>query len=168
MANCRTGPDHPLNDISYLNTAAILKRDEIFRIIADTGKVDITAKDPHDDGMTPLHRACVSGCVEIVDFLLAQDSVKATVDERDENDRTPLSHAVEKGHEEIVQRLLNLSTVNPDAIDNRDHTPFYYAINYGHQNIARALLDTGRISRRDAARVVAERLADGGSVPTLI
>lgn len=101
MANYRTDPDHPLNEIRYLNAAAILRRDQIFRIIADTGKADITAKDPHDYGTTPFHRTCISGCVEIVDFLHQHESVKATVDER-ENDRTPLLKEFEKGQEEIL------------------------------------------------------------------
>ncbi|KAG5659123.1 hypothetical protein KAF25_000325, partial [Fusarium avenaceum] len=146
-------PDHPFNEVSYLNAAAILRRDESFRIIADTGKVDITAKDPQDDGMTSLHRAYISGCVETIEFLLQHDSVRVTVNKRDENGRNSRFHGVEKGQEKISQRLVNLNTVNRDAVDNQVHTPFNYAINHGHQDITRALLNTGRVNRQNAARM---------------
>lgn len=83
----------------------------------------------------------------MADFLLHNDSVKVTVDERDENGRNPLSHGVEKGQEKISQRLVNLKPVNRDAVDTQVHTPFNYAINRGYQSITRVLLNTGRVNR---------------------
>lgn len=120
--------------------------------------------------MTPLHRACISVSAETVDFLLEHDSVKVMVDNRDENGRNPLSYRVEKGLEKMSQRLVNLNTVNHDALDNQVHMPFNYAINHSHEDITRALLNTGRVNRQNAARFgsVTQRLVGRKHVPTLI
>jgi ankyrin repeat protein len=143
----------------YPNFAALREEFEIFKLIAETGRVDITARDPKDEGMTPLQRACYSGSIEILDLILARYSVKATVDVLDNSGRTPLSFAAENGHDMIVEWLLKFDAVDPDLVDYRKRTPYYYAIRYGHEAIGQVLLDT-RCVNRIKERALSDREAD--------
>ncbi|KAJ4005579.1 hypothetical protein NW766_011129 [Fusarium irregulare] len=112
----------------------------IFKMIVETGRVDITAHG--EAGMTPLHHASNAGCMEIVDFLL-NEGVNAEV--KDNNGRTPLAYAAMKGSQEVTRRLLGIDAVNPDSKDNEGKTPFYWAIFSNQGAIARILNDTGRV-----------------------
>ncbi|KAM0313692.1 hypothetical protein ACHAPQ_011993 [Fusarium lateritium] len=136
--------DHPLAShgaIGPLHTSATHGRFAIFKIIVDTGKVDITGRDPH--GWTPLHHASDVGSAEIVEFLLQHETVKA--DEKNLVGRTPLSFAAEEGMKNIVQILLRLDAVDPDSRDLEGHSPYYYAIRSSHDSVAKLLADTGRV-----------------------
>lgn len=42
---------------------------------------------------------------------------------RDNHGRTPLSHAAERGHESMIEQLLNHKDIEPNCIDDIGHTP---------------------------------------------
>ncbi|KAH7174323.1 ankyrin repeat-containing domain protein [Fusarium flagelliforme] len=126
----------------------------IFRMIVETGQVDITAHG--EAGMTPLHHASNAGCIEIVDFLL-NEGVNAEV--KDDNGRTPLAYAAMKGSQEVTRRLLGIDAVNPDSMDNDGKTPFYWAIFHNQGAIARILNDTGLVDTSVEGRAMWDRQA---------
>jgi ankyrin repeat protein len=63
--------------------------------------------DPHmvreQDGQSALHAACIHGRMDMVDALLAK-GVDATL--VDKYEKAPIDYAAEKGHDEIVLKLL--------------------------------------------------------------
>lgn len=73
----------------------------VVRVLLDTGKVDVDAKD--EDGQTPLLFVAARGYETMVRMLL--DTGKVGVDAEDKHGRTPLSLTAEKGHENVVRRL---------------------------------------------------------------
>ncbi|RYP92526.1 hypothetical protein DL770_001392 [Monosporascus sp. CRB-9-2] len=92
--------------------------------------------------MTGLHLAAFFRVRETVDFLL-QDRWKVNV--CDNIDRTPLSWAAEKGHEAVVQLLLEKGA-NIEAKDNEyDQTPLSWAAEEGHEAVVKLLLEKGVI-----------------------
>ncbi|EXM33428.1 hypothetical protein V3481_003859 [Fusarium oxysporum f. sp. vasinfectum] len=94
---------HPMaahGAISYLASAATLGRFDIFKIMADTGNVDIFEGEslgktqlhhvsdvPIDQ--TPFHPIDDEGAVKIARFLLEQEAIQ--VDSEDNKEQTPLS-----------------------------------------------------------------------------
>ncbi|KAF9772602.1 hypothetical protein IL306_009694 [Fusarium sp. DS 682] len=134
-------PETHLGAIGYLHEAAAFGLYDIFKIIAETRRVDISGLDPN--GQTPLHHASNVGSMEIVDYLLRKS---VNPDVKDKRGRTPLSYAAEQGKKEIVQVLSGLNAVNPDSTDNDGKSPFYWAIVSNHDAIAKMLADTGRVN----------------------
>ncbi|KID93484.1 Pfs, NB-ARC and Ankyrin domain protein, partial [Metarhizium majus ARSEF 297] len=78
----------------------------------------------------------------IVAFLLASD--KGDLESRNNDERTPLSWAAEKGHEAVVKLLLETGRVEIEAKDNNGRTPLSWVAENGHEAVVKLLLDTGR------------------------
>lgn len=66
-------------------------------------------------GAAPLHEAAHRGCLECVRILVDEAGVHPDA-RGDRFGRTPLMHAVERGHEEVVGWLLGTGRVNPARI----------------------------------------------------
>lgn len=81
--------------------------------------------------MTGLHLAAYLGVTEAISALLERG---AHIDSKDKYDRTPLSYAVEEGHEAIVKLLL-AEKVDADARDEERRTPLSYATDIGNEAI---------------------------------
>jgi ankyrin repeat protein len=75
--------------------------------------------------------------------LLAQDNVDPG--SKGGSDRTPLSWAAEKGHEEVVELLLAKENVDPDSKDETDRTPLSWAAEKGHEAVVKLLLATDNV-----------------------
>ncbi|KAJ7581693.1 hypothetical protein C8J56DRAFT_250116 [Mycena floridula] len=75
---------------------------------------------------------------QTLEQLLLQDPTHAT--SIDEKGYTPLSYAVQQGHSDIVQLLLD-KNADPDACNKYQRTPLSYAAEEGHSNIVQLLLD---------------------------
>ncbi|KFA69488.1 hypothetical protein S40285_09458 [Stachybotrys chlorohalonatus IBT 40285] len=71
-------------------------------------------------------------------LLLAKDGINP--DSKDNLDRTPLSWAAERGHEEVVKLLLAKDGINPDLKDNSGRTPLLWATKHGHEGVVKLLL----------------------------
>ncbi|KAF4973151.1 hypothetical protein FSARC_495 [Fusarium sarcochroum] len=142
--------------VGHLNQAADLGRLSIFKILVDTGRVDINQRDAR--GRSPLCHAARSGSTEIVELLLGDENVEK--DEFDEDGRTPLSHAAELGHIDIVRLLLRCGKVNAGSKDLKGNGPYYYAIRFHHERIGQDLLATGRVNTYDGLKAWEENNGD--------
>jgi ankyrin repeat protein len=114
---------------------------DIVKLLLDTGKVDVDAKDK--EGRTPLWWAARSGHEAVVKLLL--ETGKVDVDVKDQERRTPLSWAAEAGHEAVVKLLLKTSKVDVDAKDQEGRTPLSWAAVVGHEAVVKLLLETGKV-----------------------
>jgi ankyrin repeat protein len=81
-----------------------------------------------EDGMTPLHHACMWGHVKAVGCLL---SFGACPTVEDKFQRTPLHYAADKGDVAVVQQLL-AANAPVDAADSRGLMPYTVAVLRGH------------------------------------
>jgi ankyrin repeat protein len=85
-----------------------------------------------------MHSAARAGDKRPVQELLKEGT---NADSKDEHGRTPLSHAAECGHLEVVKQLLAENSVDPASKDNCGQTPLSHAAEYGHLEVVKLLLD---------------------------
>ncbi|PNY26502.1 Ankyrin repeat domain-containing protein 50 [Tolypocladium capitatum] len=90
-----------------------------------------------------LHLAAYFGLSEVVRILLGRGH---GADTADSDERTPLSHAAERGHDAVLETLL-AQEVEVDSRatirGNRGRTPLSFAAENGHLTIVKALLERG-------------------------
>ncbi|KAF4440126.1 Ankyrin repeat PH and SEC7 domain containing secG [Fusarium acutatum] len=147
---------HPvasLKAMGHLHTAARLGRFDVFKILADTGNVDLGGRDPF--GMTPLHHASETGSKAIVEYLL-DGGIKPDV--KDVKGRTPLSYAAEKGNSDVVKALLYVEGVDSDSKDLRGKSPFYYAVLSGKDETVGILKLLGSVDHSVEAKAKVDRM----------
>jgi len=89
-------------------------------------------------GETPLHKACMSGHFDVVEYLLT--SHRANLEATDNSGRTPLLYACLSGHIEVVRYLLSDRGANLEATDNAGNTPLHLACWDSHFEVIRYLL----------------------------
>ncbi|QSZ30957.1 hypothetical protein DSL72_000516 [Monilinia vaccinii-corymbosi] len=77
----------------------------------------------------------------------------AQIDVRDDEGRTPLSHAAASGNFEVVSKLLEQQIVDPNSIDSVGRTPISYAAENGNPQviklIAEKLSPLSKVDQRD-------------------
>ncbi|KAJ4117549.1 hypothetical protein NW768_010912 [Fusarium equiseti] len=132
-------PLENLGAISYLSRAANAQQPAIFETIAVSGKVNITERNGN--------------------------GTRASIQKRDNKNRTPLFFAAMEGSQEVTRRLVGLDRVNSDAQDDDGKTPLYWATFYGHSAVAKILEDSGRVNRSIMARALEDRRASQQSEP---
>jgi hypothetical protein len=125
-----------------------------------------------NNGIYPLHEACVTGFVKGIELLV---EAKADVNSRNINEWTPLLYASDKGYDDCIHLLIkhgaNLEAksrwgnnalslaciggfitsariliqygINKEVKHNRGYTPFLIAVFNEHYNLAEMLLDAG-------------------------
>ena len=143
---------------------------EIVKILLEK-KADVNATDSNE-GMTPLMRACLSGHIDIIEFLLNHNvniNIKdndgwtalmlatvegyntitqilidkgADVNAQDLKGETALMLACAMGYEKIVQTLIN-SHAEVNAQDLKGHTALMAACEAGCEEIVQILIDKG-------------------------
>ncbi len=89
--------------------------------------------------VTGLHLAAYFGIAYAVDTLLQR---KHNPDQEDSDSRTPLSWAIENGHEAAVKLLLDTGKVDVNAEDRSGRTPLWLAAGKGYEAIVKLLLKT--------------------------
>ena len=89
--------------------------------------------------MTGLHLVAYFGLTEAMTALLKNEY---DLDSKDNNGRTPLSWAAEKGHETVVKQLLEKGA-KLESKDNNGRTPLLLAAENGHGTVAKQLLKKG-------------------------
>ncbi|XP_047586217.1 ankyrin repeat and death domain-containing protein 1B isoform X5 [Lutra lutra] len=92
----------------------------------------------NEDGMNALHFAAQSNNVRIVEYLI-QDLHLKDLDQPDEKGRKPFLWAAERGHTEMIEKLifLNLHTSEKDKEGN---AALHLAAKHGHSPVVRVLL----------------------------
>ncbi|KAG2001058.1 hypothetical protein GB937_010542 [Aspergillus fischeri] len=143
----------------------------IVRMLLDTGKLDPNTAD--DEGVTPFACAASEGHCEVMQLLLLEgvnpdcptDQGKTPLFLAAGNGREEavkylltlsrdgqnclwgiaVTEAARKGHAGVVQLLLAVEGVNPDAVDRQHSTPLIVAALQGHVEVVKLLLATGRV-----------------------
>ena len=113
----------------------------VVRLLLDTGKAEIDAKD--DEGLTPFLRAARNGHEAVVKLLLGTGNVE--VDIKDREGLTPLYWAARNGHLGVAKLLLDTGKVEVDMKNREGLTPLYWAARSGHLGVVKLLLDTGKV-----------------------
>lgn len=111
-------------------------------------------------GMTPLHLACLKGCIEVVKVFMLKDCLKEDdMLKRDNDDNTAVHFACESGKKEIIQLLLEKGEkLKIKALENvknvKGEAPIHIAAYGGFEDIVAFLLDEKQvdISTRDYYR----------------
>jgi hypothetical protein len=91
-------------------------------------------------GLMPLLWAARNGYDDIVNVLLAKDSIDLDLEDS-QYGQTSLSWAAERGHEAIVQLLLKTGQVLANSKDGWDRTPLSYAAENGYEAVVKLLLE---------------------------
>lgn len=84
---------------------------------------------------------------------LAGELLQGTVDVNamDWYDRTPLSIAVDRGHDRVVNLLLETGQVDVNLENNDGETPLWLAARLGHDGVVKLLCATGQAVTREQA-----------------
>ncbi len=91
-----------------------------------------------ENGFAPLHRACSTGQLEVVEVLL--DSAVEINVRQATHQGTPLQYAVDNGHTHVVTMLLDAGA-DVDAADDLGRTPLIWATMKSRSDIVRLLLN---------------------------
>ena len=87
----------------------------------------------------PLHWIVLNNNIEVAEQLLRQKDID--LNRRDEQGKTPLAIAAQKGFREIVEHLLSHEDLIPDLRDLDGRTPLIWAAGWsGSEDIVRLLL----------------------------
>ena len=145
-----------------LHTAIRKRRWETAKVLIQQPQIDLNSIDR--EGVTPLSGAVegnvsqtisalsgittsllrISGEAEdIIKMLLA--SKRVVPDAPDNQGRTPLSKAAERGNLNVVNMLMATGSVNPNGYDHQGRTPLNKAMDHGRKEVVEALLETGKI-----------------------
>ena len=123
-----------INERNCLHEASISGRSIVLET-ALRGNVDVNRVDVY--GRIPLHYACMHGRVDLVKELLQKDP--STINSKDQDNFTPLIHAVVHHELPCVQQLLMYGArIDPES--EADHVPLNLACQHGSTAIAQLLL----------------------------
>ncbi|KAL0215324.1 hypothetical protein P9112_007508 [Eukaryota sp. TZLM1-RC] len=99
---------------------------------------DLTS--PDKTGKTPLHYACLSGNLDLVEYLL---TLGVPVDIRDsEHSQVPLHFAAKMGHVDCTSLLLQVG-VDAELADKLGWTAVHHAVAETHINVVKVLIANG-------------------------
>ena len=131
----------PQEDLAVLNfkpTDGILLHSRFDSWFAMYQELQSWSNDCPSEGRTFLHTASEYNLISVVKTLLTQNVL---ADQKDESSRTPLSIAAERGHELLVDLLVNRDDVDADSKDVRGNTPLFWAAAEGHEAVVEMLMN---------------------------
>jgi len=116
---------------------------------------------------TPLHRAALSGMVDVAKLLLQRPDISANT--KDDSGQTAVHLAVRSKNPKILTVLLEAPGVNADDVDNEGISPLWEAIVSGQQDTAGTILvekgaNIGAFDRRGNSLLhsaIAQNLLEG-------
>eukprot|EP00803_Ostreobium_quekettii_P003138 evm.model.scf_3997.1 EVM.evm.TU.scf_3997.1 scf_3997:5735-7146(+) len=120
-------------------TSRVGVRGPVFSTLAKEGP-DV---EPPQQNPNCLHEQAAQGAVREVQSLL--DGARATVDDRDEEGRTALHWAADRGQLPMVLALLRWGA-SVDLQDSDGQTALHYAALCEHEEIAKTLMESGAVS----------------------
>ncbi|OCL07167.1 ankyrin [Glonium stellatum] len=93
--------------------------------------------------VTGLHLLAIFGLLYLLERFLLHLTGKIAIpaDLKDSSGRTPLSWAVEGGHEAVVKFLVERDDVDANSRDQKDYTPLMMAAGRGHKTIVKLSAD---------------------------
>ncbi|XP_048257810.1 serine/threonine-protein phosphatase 6 regulatory ankyrin repeat subunit A-like [Haliotis rufescens] len=99
------------------------------------------------DGSNVLHLACVNGHVDVVKYLLSQDTVN--INSRGWRKRTPMMRAAEEGYKEVVELLVSKGA-DASLVDKRGNNLLHLACQRGQMELVKYIVsqDMVDINRR--------------------
>ena len=98
----------------------------------------------NDDGLTPLHLACIKGHVNIVDLILhytSSDSKESILLSKDHHSNGPLQLAMFYGHEDVALAILRDNEELAYFTGDQQSTPLHVAAKYNLINVIEYLLE---------------------------
>ena len=155
------GLSHKLYEWQYTTASSCWKRfiGIVRRLVQDDG-YDILVKD--NNGDTPLHCAALGGslCTLIDEF-------KCDPNTKGEYGRTPLHHAAEKGHIDIVRKLVHDYGCDIMAKDNDGNTPLHCAALGGSLSTVCTLIDEFKCDSNRKGRTPVYQAVRGRHIDTV-
>ncbi len=124
-----------------LHLAAHFGLDTVIQLLVDTHGVDVNRRSGH--GQTPLIVAAMEGQLAAVQVLLAADGIDVDATGYP-FEYTALYHAAKKGHDVVVQTLLDTGKVDVNKLTFFGTTPLHEAAMEGRESVVRILLATGQ------------------------
>ena len=100
-----------------------------------------------------LYTACKEGYPRVVDVCLRNGAISLHINHRYQNHYTLLHVAAERGHKEVVEKLLTVSNIEVNLINRSGHTPLYLAIKNKHRPTADVLLNSKKIDLTASSRL---------------
>jgi ankyrin repeat protein len=125
-----------------------LQADEIHQLVKNNQlfKIKKLVKDqPHvtdsidKNGRTALHWACRMNQLDIISFLIHNNS---NINIADNNNIVPLHSVAANGNIEACKMLLN-KKAQVDRMSSSGNTPLHYAVSYGHFDMVKLLIKNG-------------------------
>lgn len=155
--------EEEINERNCLHKATISGRDIILKAGLENG-VDPRAVDVY--GRMPLHYACMHGRVEMVQHLVS--AAPETADVKDQDNFSPLLHAIVHSQLECVKVLLDHGAP-VDPTGSGDHIPLNFACQHGSQEVVKLLLQWKPQILPDAEGLYPQHLvARSGNLPQLL
>ena len=145
-----------------LSLAAWYGHENVVQVLLTKSETKIDPTD-WEVGQTPLSLATEQGNTTIARLLLAHG---ADPNARDNNGRTALGWAAEKGRPEETNLLLADDKILPNLADNRGITPLHQAVKSRNDHVVRVLLarkDVDLNSRDSAGRTAFDLVVQSGS-----
>ncbi|XP_071099824.1 transient receptor potential cation channel subfamily A member 1 homolog isoform X3 [Haliotis cracherodii] len=121
-----------------MHVAATYRQVDIMDFLLDNG-AKITQSDK--EGSIPLHYACSTGCLEMVNLLIAKGKSEITtmMEKKAMGGNTCLHIAIENGHEGIIQKLLQNDSKILVARDD-GMLPVHLAVISGNLNVVKTIV----------------------------
>ncbi|XP_048242568.1 serine/threonine-protein phosphatase 6 regulatory ankyrin repeat subunit B-like isoform X4 [Haliotis rufescens] len=135
------------HDMTPMHVAATYRQVDIMDFLLDNG-AEITQEDK--EGSIPLHYACSTGCLEMVNLLIAKgkSEIVTMVEKKAMGGNTCLHIAIENGHEGIIQKLLQNDSKVLVARDD-GMLPVHLAVISGNLNVVKSIVSKAGLHQRD-------------------